>query len=300
MYSDPRAEAILGGCALLATHLQSFDERNNSKDQGQSRSPSSRRGEREKMPNNTEWCLSQHSKVRERVDYVEIPDGDQDETASSHKSSMRGSRFRYATDFFEKKLQEKISKKAHHSVSEQETKLSSSLKARISSERKHEKAQNNQEKVHTVLSRPFSPSSHNSRIQGLSNEESNSIDLDQESNDTWAREVVPAIEQKLTHEMLRSHSATQIHDSKRKKHKPRGILGMMDNVIRQAVDSDSECLSNITLPRNISLAETSSKCAHPLTSGNIQTKHNTIKQPDGQQSLFQGLQVEALEKKISS
>ena len=242
-------------------------------------------------------CLSKLSKVREGVEYVEIPKGDLDETALSHKLNTRESKFQYATDFFEKTLQEKISKKAQHSVSEQEKKLSSSLKARISSERKHEKAQNNQEKVHTVLSRPFSPSSHNSRIQGLSNEESNSIDLDQESNDTWAREV---IEQKLTHEMLRSHSATQIHDSRGEKHKPTGILGMLVNVIRQAVDSDSECLSNITLPCNISLAETSSQCNPPLRSGNIQTKHNTIKQPDGQQSLFQGLQVEALEKKITS
>ena len=54
LYSDPRAGAIPGGCALLATHDQYFDERNNNIDQVQIPSPSSRRGERKKMATITE------------------------------------------------------------------------------------------------------------------------------------------------------------------------------------------------------------------------------------------------------
>ncbi|KAH7434508.1 hypothetical protein KP509_06G020600 [Ceratopteris richardii] len=69
------------------------------------------------------------------------------------------------------------------------------------------------------------------------------------TNDMWAKKLMPIVEQKLCNDML-SHNVSQksTPSSSKKRNKKRGFLGVMDDAIRAAVDSDS-ALSNFSSPR---------------------------------------------------
>ncbi|MCO5578128.1 hypothetical protein L7F22_031966 [Adiantum nelumboides] len=317
MFPDQRAEAILGGCALLASHLQSFE------DGGDDLSPK-REDLEPSFPTTNKISSSWLSKSRERMDYADTSIVEDDVKSSADKGTIGGRRFRFAPDYFEKRLQGTLNHLQRHCPNTDEDICGSSpSKVRLSTEKSHEagllEQGSSEESLSCLGNLPSNFSSSHKlsdmnldfsvrdKFQPTSNEDNNSPEKEHVNvgaDDAWARKIVPAVEQKLTHKMLHACSSPghSSSGSSRKKHKKKGILSVMDHAIRQAVDSDSD-ESNASFSKDDAVKSTPKsprvlqqrelgREKHAKRSGEEVLHHHA--------PVFQGLQVEALEKKITS
>ncbi|KAI5084502.1 hypothetical protein GOP47_0000671 [Adiantum capillus-veneris] len=317
MFPDQRAEAILGGCALLASHLQSFEDGRDDL--------SPKRGETEaSFPTTDKLSGSWRSKSRERMDYADSSIVEDDVKSSADKRTIGGRRFRFAADYFEKRLQGTLNHLQRHCPNtDEDTCGSSPSKVRLSTGKSHEAGlleQGSSEESLPCLGNLHSNFSSSHKLLDMnvdfsakdkfhppSNEDNNSPEKEHfkaGADDAWTRKIVPAVEQKLSHEMLRARSSPghSSSGSSRKKHKKKGILSVMDNAIRQAIVSDSD-ESNGSFSKDGAVKSTP-KSPRVLQQRELSQEKHTKR--SGEEAIhphtpvFQGLQVEALEKKITS
>ncbi|MCO5564567.1 hypothetical protein L7F22_018231 [Adiantum nelumboides] len=293
--ADQRLQSMIGGCALVANQLQQLGEKKqDSRKKATIETKSSMVPESKARSANIqiegtsarrplEWLLSSSQGIYNAGSLKELAvtppwHGDRDQ-----KSPHRGTQsFRFSPQFLERRLKDRMAQLQRKCPdTDEDGSASSPAKVRMSSDRlTGDTLLNDEEGSYAEESAGHGASSFTldmfakhlnqgsdpisaGRIQRMSlvDQEDMSTERSQipsSTDDMWAKKLVPVVEQKLCHDMLRKCSSQRATPrSSRKRNRKRGVLGVMDEVIRRAVDSDS-ALSNAGSPRLLASGQNSS------------------------------------------
>ncbi|KAI5072493.1 hypothetical protein GOP47_0012599 [Adiantum capillus-veneris] len=327
--ADQRLQSMIGGCALVANQLQQLGEKkHDSRTKAPIEAESSLAPESKARSANIhiegpskrplEWLLSSSRGMYNSgsaQEHAITPPWHEDR---DQKSPDKGTQsFRFSPQFLEKRLKDRMAQLQRKCLdTDEDGSASSPAKVRMSSDRLtgdmllneeegssaeesagHGASSSTLEMFAKHLNHGTNPTALTAgRIQRmvLVDQEDISTERSQvisSTDDMWAKKLVPVVEQKLCHDMLRRCSSQKATPrSCRKRNRKRGVLGVMDDVIRRAVDSDS-ALSKAGSPRLLASGQDSSSEIK---------KGSEVSTSIEQKGSLQRLQSDGLEAKFST